>query len=158
MKELKAQAKVGVGIKILWGTLAKDLCFALPKIIPNSVKEAQILEGDGGIGTVFLFKFGSDVKKLSDQKEKIVELDESLHLIALQVIEGGHLNHGFTSYKTSFQLSAITDSETLVDVIVVYETEAEATLMPSQTTNSALAFLKCVETYVLNQGSLTNLD
>lgn len=59
MKELKAQAKVGAGIKILWGALAKDICFALPRIIPNLVKEAQILEGDGGLGTVFLFKFGS---------------------------------------------------------------------------------------------------
>lgn len=59
MKELKAQAKVGVGIKLLWGALAKDICFALPRIIPNLVKEAQILEGDGGLGTVFLFKFGS---------------------------------------------------------------------------------------------------
>lgn len=99
-----------------------------------------------------------DVKELADQKEKIVEHDESLHLIALQVMEGGRLNYGFTSYKTSFQLTAITDSETLVDMKVVYETEAEETLMPQETTNSAFAFLKCVETYVLHEGSLTNLD
>lgn len=99
-----------------------------------------------------------DVKKLAEQKEKIVAHDESLHLIALQVLEGGHLNHGFTSYKTSFQLTAITDLETLVDMKVVYETEAEETVMPQETTKSALAFLKCVETYVLNEGSLTNLD
>lgn len=99
-----------------------------------------------------------DVNKIADQKEKIVELDESLHLIALQVMEGGHLKHGFTSYKTSFQLTEITDLETLVDMKVMYETEAEETLMPQETTNSALAFLKCVETYVLNELSLTNLD
>ncbi|KAK1378872.1 phytohormone-binding protein-like [Heracleum sosnowskyi] len=100
-----------------------------------------------------LFSYLSLPLKIADQKEKIVELDESLHLIALQVMEGGHLNHGFTSYKTSFQLTAFTDSETLVDMKVVYETEAEETLMPQETTNSALAFLKCVETYVLKEGS-----
>lgn len=73
-------------------------------------------------------------------------------------MEGGHLNHGFTSYKTCFQLTAITDAETLVDMKVVYETQAEETLMPLETTNSARAFLKCVENYVLNEGSMTNLD
>lgn len=94
-----------------------------------------------------------DVSTFGDQKEKIVELDESLHLIGLQVIEGGHLNHGFTSYKTVFQLTAITELETLVDMKVVYEIEAEETQRPVETTKSALAFIKCVETYLLNKGS-----
>lgn len=58
IKEVKTQASVGVGLDILWKVLAKDLKAILPKIIPNLVKDADMIEGDGGIGTVYLFRFG----------------------------------------------------------------------------------------------------
>lgn len=189
-KELKTQAKAAIGIEILWRTIAMNINITLPKVFPHLVKDAEVLEGDGGLGTVFLFKFGSgkftfsflvifviliiidylalgfanekfllmvalDASALVYQKEKIVELDESLHLIGLQVIEGGHLNYGFTSYKTIFQLTPITEAETLVDIKVVYDSEADDTHMPEKTTKSILAFIKGVETYLLNEGSET---
>ncbi|XP_059664532.1 phytohormone-binding protein-like [Cornus florida] len=153
-KEVKTQAKVGVGVEAFWSALSKDLTFVLPKAIPNLVKDVQVIEGIGGLGTVMLFNFGSDVPNMMYQKEKIVEFDESLHIIAQQVIEGGHLNFGFTSYKTIFQLTASGESETTVDFMVVYETEAEEeTHMPLQTTKSTLTFIKCLENYLLNQPS-----
>ncbi|PKI51166.1 phytohormone-binding protein-like isoform X2 [Punica granatum] len=58
-KELKRQAKVGVGIEPLWKCLSKDLCSVLPKVAPNLVESAKAVEGDGRLGTVFLFTFGS---------------------------------------------------------------------------------------------------
>ncbi|KAF8411212.1 hypothetical protein HHK36_003756 [Tetracentron sinense] len=114
-KEAKAQAKVGVGIEILWRALAKDLSLIVPKIIPNFVTEV-IVEGDGGLGTTLLFNFGSEIPNMTYQKEKIAEFDESKHLIALQVIEGGKLDLGFASYQTSFQLSEIGEKETLMEI------------------------------------------
>ena len=64
-----------------------------------------------------------------------MDLDESLHQIGMQVVEGGHLNLGFSSYKTIFQLTANDDSETLINAKVVYELEAdqETTIMPEKT-------------------------
>lgn len=59
IKEVKTHAIVGVGIDALWKALAKDLTFVIPKIIPNLVKGVQVIEGGGGIGTVFLFNFGT---------------------------------------------------------------------------------------------------
>ncbi|CAK9160207.1 unnamed protein product [Ilex paraguariensis] len=153
LKEAKTQAKAQVGIEALWRALAKNLWVIIPRVIPNLVKDAEMIEGDGGLGTVFLFNFGSGVSNsISYQKEKIVELDESLHQIGLKVIEGGHLNLGFASYKTTFQLTAIGESETLVGFKVVYETETEETHIPGETSKSALAFINCLENYLLNQG------
>lgn len=68
------------------------------------------------IYTFLLLGTISDVPKMSYQKEKIVELDESVHKFGLQVIEGGHLNFGFSSYKTTFQRTSIHDKETLVSI------------------------------------------
>ena len=58
-KEAKAQVKVRVGIEAMSKALAKDPRFVLPRIMPNVVKDVQVIEGDGSLGTVFLFNFGS---------------------------------------------------------------------------------------------------
>ena len=95
-----------------------------------------------------------DVSAGTYQKEKIDELDESQHRIGLQVIEGGHLNSGFSFYKTTFQLSAIGEQETLVDVTISYESETDQeSNMPCKTSESTLYFIKCLETYLLNDAS-----
>lgn len=93
-----------------------------------------------------------DVSSMSCQKEKIVEVDESLHRFSLQVVEGGHLNLGFSAYKTTFRLTAIGEQQTSIDVMVAYESEVETT-NPSKTTAAALAFIKCLENYLLNGAS-----
>ncbi|KAI3466149.1 hypothetical protein Pfo_022812 [Paulownia fortunei] len=153
-REDKGQVKVGVGIEALWKALAKELKSVLPTIVPKLVKEAEILEGDGSFGTVYLFKFGPDVPNMSYQKEKIVEFDESLHQIGLQVMEGGRLNLGFTFYKASFQLTAMGDSETLVDLKVDFETECQETHAPAgETIKSGVAFIQALETFLLKQRS-----
>ncbi|GMN66164.1 hypothetical protein TIFTF001_035232 [Ficus carica] len=146
------RAKVGVGIERLWKALAKDLRFVIPKAIPSLVKQVEVVEGDGGLGTVFLFSFGSDVTTMTYQKEKIVELDESLHQMGLQVIEGGHLDLGFSSYTTTFQLTTADyeEQKTLINFKVSYESEIEESAMPSKTTASILAFISRLESYLLN--------
>lgn len=58
IKEVKTQAKIGVGLDLLWKALVKDLKFTIPDMIPNLVKDADVIEGDGGLGTVYLFNFG----------------------------------------------------------------------------------------------------
>ena len=57
-----------------------------------------------------------------------MELDESQYRFALQVLEGPALTlRDFTSLTTTFQLMAISEKETLVDMKVEYNTEKEAT-------------------------------
>ncbi|CDP13117.1 unnamed protein product [Coffea canephora] len=153
MKEVKSQMKVGVAIEVLWRNYAKEISFILPKLAPNLVRSVEVIEGDGGLGTVYLIDLGSEKSSLGYQKEKVTVFNESLHQIGMQVIEGGHLNHGFTSYTTVIQFNAVGESETGVDVKVLYETEAEETSMPEETAKAILAFIKRLEDYLLKQGS-----
>lgn len=57
-KEARSQTAVAVGVDPMWQSL-KNLVSIVPKIRPNLVKSVEIIEGDGGLGTVFLFTFGS---------------------------------------------------------------------------------------------------
>ncbi|KAK6934311.1 Bet v I/Major latex protein [Dillenia turbinata] len=149
-KEAAAQAKVGVDIGTLWKAFSEDLKLLLPKVVPNFIKDAEVVEGDGGPGTVFLFSFSTDASTVRFQKEKIVDFDETLHQIGLEVIEGGPLNHGFTLYKTVFRLTKTGEQETLIDVKVVYETEIAEPHMPSGTVKKVLVFVGCLESFLLN--------
>ncbi|XP_031407708.1 phytohormone-binding protein-like isoform X1 [Punica granatum] len=124
-KELKRQAKVGVGIEPLWKCLSKDLCSVLPKVAPNLVESAKAVEGDGRLGTVFLFTFGSGVLSMKYQKEKIDDLNKLVHRIGLQV-------------------------ETAVDVLE-YELKLENeddTSLRLKIISSSLAFIECLGDYL----------
>ncbi|KAG8364981.1 hypothetical protein BUALT_Bualt18G0055100 [Buddleja alternifolia] len=148
-RQEKGQVKVKIGVEVIWRALAKDFKSVVPSSIPNLVKDVEMLEGDGGFGTVYLFNFGPGVPNMSYQKEKIVEFDESQHRIALQVIEGGRLDVGFTFHKATFQLTATGDSETMVDLKVDFETESQETNATGGMIKSVVAFTQALETFLL---------
>ena len=60
MKEEKSQVKAGVGIEAPWRTFAKEMSFAFPKMASKIVRSVEVLEEDGGLGTVYLINLGSD--------------------------------------------------------------------------------------------------
>ncbi|TKY66570.1 Phytohormone-binding protein [Spatholobus suberectus] len=152
IKEFNTQTEVSVRLEALWAALSKDIMTIVPKVLPNIVKDVQLIEGDGGVGTILIFNFLSGVSLLSYQKEKITELDEISHEIGLQVIEGGYLNQGLSYYKTSFQLSAIAEHKTSVNVKISYdhESDIEERVKPTKTTESTLFYLRRLEKYLLN--------
>lgn len=66
-KEARSQTAVAVGVDPMWQSL-KNLVSIVPKIRPNLVKSVEIIEGDGGLGTVFLFTFGSGESLIKKKK------------------------------------------------------------------------------------------
>ncbi|KAF3453628.1 hypothetical protein FNV43_RR04069 [Rhamnella rubrinervis] len=154
-KETKAQAKVAVGVESLWKVMTKDLKTVVPKIPPNVVESVQIIEGDGGLGSLYLFVLRLGPAASSKlQKEKIVEMDESVYRFGMQVIEGPALTRGsFSLLTTTFQLSSAGEKESLVDVKVVYETprEDQATI-ENMTLQPALNFIQTLEKLILEFG------
>ncbi|XP_027356642.1 phytohormone-binding protein-like [Abrus precatorius] len=152
IKEFNTQTEVSVGLEALWAALTKDLKIIVPKVLPNVVKDVQVIEGDGGVGTILIFNFLPDVSPVSYQREKITEFDEISHEIGLQVIEGGYLNQGLSYYKTTFQLSGLGEHKTLVNVKISYdhESDIEERVKPTKTSESTLFYLRCLEKYLLN--------
>ncbi|KAL2327705.1 hypothetical protein Fmac_021132 [Flemingia macrophylla] len=154
IKEFNTQTEVSVGLEALWEALSKDFINIVPKVLPNIVKDVQLIEGDGGVGTIFILHFLADVS-LSYQKEKITEFDENSHEIGLQVIEGGYLNQGLSYYKTTFQLSPIGELKTLVNLKTSYdhESDIEERVKPTKTSESTIFFLKRIEKYLQLNGT-----
>ncbi|KAK7272979.1 hypothetical protein RIF29_14024 [Crotalaria pallida] len=155
VKEFNSQAELSVGLETLWKALTKDLSVITQKVIPDIVKEVKVVEGDGGVGTILLFTFNSDVPERSYQRERITEFDEVTHEIGLQVIEGGYLNQGMSYYKTNFQLNKIGELQTLVKVKTFYDydtgkEEEEEGAFGTKASKSTLFFLKSIEKFLMN--------
>ncbi|KAI3686268.1 hypothetical protein L1987_79942 [Smallanthus sonchifolius] len=149
MKEDLAQLTVSVPIKDLWKAMSTDIRHVGPKVLPDIVAEVELLEGDGGYGSMLLFKFCPDLPKVRHQLEKIVEYDDSVYQIGLELLEGGYLDHGFTSYTTAFKLTQVSEAETLIDVKVLYETKPGHNHIPEETIKAALHYLNSLEKYML---------
>ncbi|XP_004515396.1 phytohormone-binding protein-like [Cicer arietinum] len=152
IKEFKTQATLNVGLEILWAALAKDFMIIGPKVIPNIVKDVQLIDGDGGVGTTLIFNFFPGVSPINYQRERIAEFDELTHEIGLEVIEGGYLSQGLSFYQTNFQLSQIEEDKTLVNVKISYdhESEIEERVKPTKTSQSTLFYLDRLEKYLLH--------
>ncbi|KAK7405198.1 hypothetical protein VNO78_06397 [Psophocarpus tetragonolobus] len=151
IKEFNTQTELNVKLEALWAVLSKDYIVIVPKVLPHIVKDVQLIEGDGGVGTIVIFNFLSDVTP-SFQRERITEFDEISHEIGLQVIEGGYLTQGLSYYKTTFQLSSIGEDKTLVNVKISYdhESDIQENVKPTKTSESTLFYLRRLENYLLN--------
>ncbi|MFS7940563.1 putative START-like domain superfamily protein [Helianthus anomalus] len=89
------------------------------------------------------------VPKVNYQLEKIVEYDESVYQIALEILEGGHLDHGFKAYTTAFKLTQVSEAETLTDIKVLYETQPGHNHIPGETIKATFLYINCLENYLL---------
>ncbi|KAK3003482.1 LOW QUALITY PROTEIN: hypothetical protein RJ639_018238, partial [Escallonia herrerae] len=127
------------------GTLTQVETRKLALAYIKLLEDHLLSQGDLEIGA----KLVQGVSTATYQKEKIVELDSSMHRIGFNVVEGGCLNHGFLSYESNYQLIDLYRRSTGDSgQHQVYETETEETCTPADVTKSTLAGLKSFETYL----------
>eukprot|EP01018_Ginkgo_biloba_P021978 Gb_15130 [translate_table: standard] len=148
MHTATGQVEIQVPASAVWKTFSKDWVDLFPKLLPNIFSSIQIMEGDGGVGTVVMLKFGPGVHGgIEYQKEKIVEMDEEKRSIALEVLEGGHRELGFSYYKARFEMKETGDHSTAIECTVEYET-VQGDPVVTHTTESALFVFKAIENYL----------
>ncbi|XP_009334604.2 phytohormone-binding protein CSBP-like [Pyrus x bretschneideri] len=150
VKTKQDQMTVGVAVEALWKAMALDAVTVIPKIM-SSVRSIDVIEGDGGLGSVLRFNLATyRVESNGAQTEKIVELDESHYRYALQVIKGPALTlRNFSALTTFFQLKRIREQETLVDMKVVYETEKEEVNSSEIAMQPVTSYVQLLEKYLL---------
>ncbi|KAK4285978.1 hypothetical protein QN277_002600 [Acacia crassicarpa] len=156
VKESKAEREVSVGLEELWQVLSKpkDLAAISMKAVPDQIKDMQVIEGDGGVGTIILF-VPSSVSGLSDAsyKEKVTEIDETRHEVAFEYVEGGFLKRGFSYFKIGAQLCAKGENQTEVILKISYESENDeetTQFLINKAQTAALNFFNNVGNYLSN--------
>ncbi|KAM4069475.1 hypothetical protein ACB094_12G093100 [Castanea mollissima] len=70
----------------------------------TAFEKIEVLEGDGGNGTILKKTFMPGSHGFTVQKEKFTKLDNEKHMKELEVIEGGYLDSGFTLFRVRFEI------------------------------------------------------
>ncbi|XP_022138710.1 major allergen Pru ar 1-like [Momordica charantia] len=121
-----------------------------PKIIPSQV-EVQVLEGDGGPGTVkkIIFGHGSHVKYM---KHRIETVDEESLTYKYSVIEGEPLSEFIDEITRELTLTATAEGGSVLKSSSRYHTKGDYQINEEKVKTGeekGLALLKAAENYLL---------
>ncbi|CAA2966256.1 S-norcoclaurine synthase 2-like [Olea europaea subsp. europaea] len=99
-EEREVSVPAGEAWKI-YGTLR--LAKIVGEALPNLIEKIEVVEGDGGAGTVTKLCFPPGAG-LGDYKEKFTVVDDEKRVKETEVVEGGYLDIGFSLYRVRFEV------------------------------------------------------
>ncbi|KAI3975141.1 hypothetical protein MKX01_038469 [Papaver californicum] len=124
----------------MWGVIgAKDAPKFFMNALPGMFEKLEILEGDGGIGTVLLIVYPEGSVPLTNE-EKFVTMDDCKRLKQILQTKGGYLDMGnvviihVVEYKAPEEVAAKVSSIISVEGLLLM---AKHVLKPKASSNAA---------------------
>ncbi|XP_072975541.1 major strawberry allergen Fra a 1-2-like [Typha angustifolia] len=117
-----------IAVERLWKAGILDAHNLIPKIASDQIKSIEIIQGDGGVGTVKKFCFTEAVKPFSTLTDRVEVLDNEKHIFKYSIVEGGLIGLRLKSYSVETTLESGGDGSSVVKVNVEYETLDETDL------------------------------
>ncbi|XP_077234297.1 norbelladine synthase-like [Tasmannia lanceolata] len=120
--ELSHELEVGLPASVVWevyGTL--ELANLVGKLLPNLIEKIELVEGDGGVGTVLHLTFPKGTPGLTSYKEKFVMIDNEKRIKDTDVVEGGLLDLGFSLYRIRFEIVEKDADTSIIRSTIFYE-------------------------------------
>ncbi|KAM0924405.1 hypothetical protein ACQ4PT_004902 [Festuca glaucescens] len=111
----------------------------LPQLLPDLLSKVELVDGDGGVGTVLLLTFPPGTTGLESYKEKFVKVDNENYVKEAIAVEGGYLNYGFKKYLVRFEIIEKTDETSVIRSTIEYEVDEEHISNISFVSTSSLA-------------------
>ncbi|ESR41883.1 hypothetical protein CICLE_v10012995mg [Citrus x clementina] len=92
----------------------------------DTVEEIEVVEGDGGVGTILHIKFKPGTPGFAGYKEKFIEIDNEKRVRVTDVVEGGYLDVGFTLFRVIFEIIEKGSDSCIIKSTIEYELREEA--------------------------------
>ncbi|XP_008800114.2 norbelladine synthase-like [Phoenix dactylifera] len=120
------ELEVGLPAGELWevyGTLR--LAELVVELLPNVVQKFDIVEGDGGVGTVLRLAFPPGMPGSQFSKEKFIKIDNEKRVKEALVVEGGYLDLGFRSFLFRLEIIEKDSNSSIIKSTAEYEIDEE---------------------------------
>ncbi|XP_068660678.1 major strawberry allergen Fra a 1.08-like [Aristolochia californica] len=132
----------------IWKAGIKDAHVLMPKLLPQVITSLEILEGDGGAGTIkkLIFAEGGYVK------DRVDVMDDEKYLFRYSVIEGGLLGVKVNSMKFELTFVATPPGGSISKLKVDYDAIDGATEVEEEVAKvkaGVTGMVKAVEAYLL---------
>ncbi|KAI4369550.1 hypothetical protein MLD38_017977 [Melastoma candidum] len=123
----------------------------IPKVLPTAFKSIEILEGNGGPGTIKVITFGEGTL-YKTTKHRVDALDETSLTYSYSIIEGDVLSTVLEKVTNDVKIEAGPDGGSLIKTTSKYYTIGDAEISQEQIKSGkerASALFKAIEAYVL---------
>ncbi|XP_030528175.1 major allergen Pru av 1-like [Rhodamnia argentea] len=123
----------------------------IPKVLPQAIRSIEVLEGDGGPGTIKLINFGEG-SQYKTVKHKVETLDKENFAYCYSIIEGDPLGTTFEKISYDVKITASPDGGSVCKSTSKYYTIGEVDLPEGKIKagkEKASAMFKAIEAYLV---------
>ncbi|KAI3459574.1 hypothetical protein Pfo_016237 [Paulownia fortunei] len=145
------EIKLRVPAKRMFKAMVTESYTILPKIIPNAVKSIEILQGDGGAGTIRQTNF-PDGAPYPYVKHRIDVLDTENYASKYTLIEGPVLGDKLESVYYDQKFEDSSDGGSIITIVSEYYTKGDIQFKEEDIKagkDQALVFYTLTEEYLL---------
>ncbi|RWR76477.1 pathogenesis-related protein 1-like protein [Cinnamomum micranthum f. kanehirae] len=135
----------------LWKAGIRDALNLLPKIMPEVIASYQLLQGDGGVGSIRQLNFTLAFEAFTYVKDRVDIMDDEKHVFKYTVIEGGEIGNKLKSYSSEIQFQATSSGGCLSKMTVEYDTINDSLLPEEEVTKMMEGIMwmgKAMEAYL----------
>ncbi|KAK4256109.1 hypothetical protein QN277_009021 [Acacia crassicarpa] len=93
--------------------------------MPKVFQKVELVEGDGGVGTVVKITLAPGTLGLSPYKDRFTKVDNEKRIKELEVIEGGHLELGFTMFRVRFEVLERGEASSIIKSTIEYQLQED---------------------------------
>ncbi|CAK9145618.1 unnamed protein product [Ilex paraguariensis] len=123
----------------------------IPKVLPQAIKSVEIIEGDGGAGTIKVITFGEG-SQFKSVKHKVDGIDKENLTYSYSIIEGDALMGVLESISYVVKINSHADGGSICKTSSTYHTKGDVQITEEQIKEGkekALGMFKAVEAYLL---------
>lgn len=147
---LSHELETGLPAADVWevygGLLVGDL---IPQLLPQVFSKVELVEGDGGVGTVLLVTLPPGTPGSEAFKEKFVKVDDKNRVKECLVTEGSFLDRGFKKYLVRIEIIGEDREASTIRSTIEYEVDQEHAGNPPVASTSGLATIaKAIAEYI----------
>ncbi|XP_020199200.1 norbelladine synthase [Aegilops tauschii subsp. strangulata] len=126
----------------------------VPELLPDMLKKVELVDGDGGVGTVLHLTYSPGIPGFEYQKEKFIKIDNENYVKGALVVEGGVLDHGFQKCLVRFEIIGQTNETSAIRSTIEYEIDDDKTDNASFVSTSGVAHIaEAITNYIKAQKS-----
>ncbi|XP_050239865.1 major allergen Pru ar 1-like isoform X4 [Quercus robur] len=147
----EAETTTGISPARLFKAFILDADNLIPKIAPQAIKSAEIIEGNGGPGTIKKITFGEGYQ-FNYVKHRIDEIDDVNFTYSYSLIEGDALTDIIEKISYEIKLVASPDGGSILKSTSKYHTKGDHEIKEEQIKagkEKAAGLFKAVEGYLL---------
>ncbi|KAH6770288.1 hypothetical protein C2S52_015091 [Perilla frutescens var. hirtella] len=134
----------------MYKAVVLDADTLIPKIMPQAIKNVEILEGDGGVGTVKLVHFGEG-SQYKSVKHRVDAIDKENLTHTYSIVEGDALMDVVESITYHIKIVPTEDGGCICKNRSIYNTKGDVEISQEKIKEGkekAMAMFKAIEAYL----------